>query len=77
MGRFRASVFIRKVLVSGQVSRGQDVNGIGIYGTLAGHAAPVTCVRFMQDRIVSADEKGGARIWRRHGETVKSVLAYR
>ncbi|KDQ10026.1 hypothetical protein BOTBODRAFT_504183 [Botryobasidium botryosum FD-172 SS1] len=44
-----------------------DVHDKGIFQTLPGHNAEVTCVKWLEtrDALVSADEKGVIRLWRR------------
>ncbi|KAI0786322.1 WD40-repeat-containing domain protein [Abortiporus biennis] len=48
----------------------------GVYTTLPGHQGIVTAVRFMQDNLlISADDKGELKFWRRADDEWKSFLS--
>lgn len=56
---FGSSTFVALWLAS-------EDDGTGVYQTLPGHDGLVTCVRFIdEDVIVSADDKGSLRYWRK------------
>ncbi|EIM88259.1 WD40 repeat-like protein [Stereum hirsutum FP-91666 SS1] len=55
----------------------EDPSDRGVYSTLVGHTGLVTCLKFIdgpQGRLVSADDTGNVRIWRREGTKFKSTL---
>ena len=53
----------------------QDPLDRGVYETLPGHQAPVSCVRFQtDDTFASADAKGVIRLWNKLDEQACSFM---
>ena len=57
---------------------GQSPTDRGVFATLPGHGGLVTCVEFIDDnRLLSADDTGSMRLWRKLNNSVRTKLYQR